>query len=546
MHPNQVNRRRFLGGIGGVAAATVVSGIRVPSVGAEAAAADDVCVVGPLDGVQRAHKAYKIRERAAKYERDLPLPAHPCNGDEGLFANRIGSFSKGLPHNDLGEVDPAAYDALLTALESGRHDDFEGIPLGGVRKLANPQAAYCFALEAPDSHHLDLPAAPAFASAERAGEMAEVYWQALTRDVAFVEYDTHALTRSAASDLSALSAFSGPKADGRVTTGTLFRGDTPGDLTGPYLSQFLWKDVPYGPTTVAQRYRGGAAGVDYATSYDDWLALQRGAGSGPSLLDDTSRYIRNGRDLGEWVHQDFPYQGFLNAALILLAIPGTTDSADPYRNSLTQGSFVTFGGAYILDLVARVAIAALKAAWYQKWLVHRTLRPEAYAGRVHNHLTGAASYPLHDDIVTVSAAPHEVFAVSGSHLLPLAYPEGSPTHPAYPAGHATIAGACATMLKACMNESAVMPSPVVASADGLTLHPYTGPDLTVGGELDKLAANISLGRDTAGVHYRTDGTRGMLLGEDLAIKLLTEMRATYNERFAGFSLTRFDGTTVTI
>jgi hypothetical protein len=43
---------------------------------------------------------------------------------------RIANFSKGLPHNELGEVDPAAYDALLVALASGDPADFEAIPRG--------------------------------------------------------------------------------------------------------------------------------------------------------------------------------------------------------------------------------------------------------------------------------------------------------------------------------------------------------------------------------------------------------------------------------
>lgn len=56
---------------------------------------------------------------------------------------------------------------------------------------------------------------------------------------------------------------------------------------------------------------------------------------------------------------------------------------------------MTFGGSHVLDLVARVANHAPKTAWYHKWLVHRRLRPEKAGGRIHNHLTGAADYPLH-------------------------------------------------------------------------------------------------------------------------------------------------------
>jgi hypothetical protein len=130
--------------------------------------------------------------------------------------------------------------------------------------------------------------------------------------------------------------------------------------------------------------------------------------------------------------------------------------------------------------------------------------------------------------------------------LPQAFPEGCPLHPAYPAGHAAIAGACVTVLKALFNESFVLPAPVVSDASGLSLLPYTGVPLTVRGELDKLAVNIAFGRNIAGVHYRTDGTEGLRLGEEAALSLLEDYSATYNESFAGFQLTRFDGTTVQI
>src|SRR5262249_2093614 len=123
------------------------------------------------------------------------------------------------------------------------------------------------------------------------------------------------------------------------------------------------------------------------------------------------------------------------------------------------------------------------------------------------------------------------------------YPEGCPQHPAYPAGHACIAGACVTVLKAFFNESFAIPNPVEASADGTTLNPYTGA-LTIGGELNKLAANVALGRDTAGRHWRTDGVEGLRLGEAVAISILRDEKTTFNEDFNGFSLTQFNGTTI--
>ena len=64
--------------------------------------------------------------------------------------------------------------------------------------------------------------------------------------------------------------------------------------------------------------------------------------------------------------------------------------------------------------------------------------------------------------------------------------------------------------------------------------------------MNKLAGNIAMGRDAAGVHWRSDGRGGLDLGEALALDYLAEMRPLWNERFDGFSVTRFDGTTVTV
>jgi hypothetical protein len=52
----------------------------------------------------------------------------------------------------------------------------------------------------------------------------------------------------------------------------------------------------------------------------------------------------------------------------------------------------------------------------------------------------------------------------------------------------------------------VIPNPVQPSDDGLSLVSYTGPALTVLGELNKVASNISNARGQAGVHWR--GARG--------------------------------------
>jgi PAP2 superfamily len=536
------SRRGFLGylgmspGLTGLAGAGLLGALQAPS----AFAAD-----GPLSPSERRHRAFVIRRDAAIFQRDRPEDPSMANGDEQLYPNRIANYSKGLPHNDLGEVDINAYNALIHALNSGRVSDFESIPLGGTAKPANPQSAYCFSMDGADAQAIPVAPAPAFSSAQMAAEIAENYWYAITRDVPFSQYVSNPLINQAAADLSKFSDYRGPKLNGQVTPDVIFRGDTPGDLTGPYISQFLLKTIPMGGAQLPQVYRTSVPGDDYMTSYADWLKVQKGGGAGSNVFDSASRYLRNNRDLAQYLLVDFSGQANIQTELLLESYGNPALSPNnPYLRSATQSGGITFGRQDNLVLVGR-GPESLRAAFCQKWLVHRRIRPEAFAGRIHNHVTGAAKYPIHSDILN-SAALKAVFSAHGTYLLPMPYPAGCPTHPSYPAAHSATVGAGVTMLKALFNESFVIPNPVVPSDDGLSLVPYTGAPLTVGGELNKLASNISLGRLAGGVHYRTDGTEGVKLGEAIALSILRDLATTYHEEFPGFTLTRFDGSTIAI
>jgi hypothetical protein len=502
-----------------------------------------------LTGTARADQALAIRMAAARGQRALPLPNHPDNGDEAAYATRIGNYSKGLPHNAVGEVDPTAYNALLGALATGTVAAIEAVPMGGGNKEANPLAAYTFTLEGADSFCMTCVPPPTFSSAWGAAEMAEMYWQALTHDIPFANYGTDTVIGAAAADLSRLSDFRGPMVGGQVTRETIFAFGLPGELTGPRLSQFLWRPVPYGAQTVPQRYPVAPA-REFLTTFADWLTVQRGqyvpAAPATPAGPPPTRYLTTGRDLATYLHADFTYQAYLNAGLILYALGTPLSASNPYRATKAQAGAITFGPHNLYELVGKVANTALKAAFYLKWLVHRRLRPEAFGGHVHAHELGMAHYPLHADLLSTSTVLAAVNRQTGSYLLPMPYPEGAPLHPSFPAAHTASAGACVTVLKAWFNEAAVLANPIIGSADGSSLLPYTGPALTVGGELNKLAANIGMGRAFGGVHWRSDNVEALRLGEAVAISLLHDEAQTYAEQFAGFSLTKFDGTTITI
>jgi len=489
----------------------------------------------------RAQVALRLRQSAALRQSRRPVAAMTANGDESNVPNLAACFSKGLPQNQFGEVEPTTYNALLKAIASGKHEDFESIHRGAGRKLNDPESAFAFHFEGGDSHTFEMPPAPAISSAEAAREAEELYWQALCRDIRFADYEKSPLIKQAAECLSSSPA-------------TVFRGPTKGDTDGPYVSQFLLRPIPYGSGKIDQRYRVPLAGSDFMTTASEWSQIQLGIPPWrEASYEGQPRYILNGRDLAEFVHYDYSFQAYLNAALILFDNGPHTilncnpfrSFSNPYRSSRVQDGFVTFGQAEVMDWLGRVTTAALKAAYCQKWMVHRRLRPEELGGLVHQTKTGLRKYPVNPALLD-SAAVNAVFTQTSSYVLPQAYPEGCPLHPSYPAGHAAIAGACSVVLKACFEESLLLPGSVIPTPDGHSLAPLPAYSPTVGDEVNKLAFNISMARNWAGIHYRSDATAGLRLGEDVAISVLEDLVCTYTETFKGFSFTRFDGSKIRI
>lgn len=554
--PKSPARRKFMSNIGAAGAVTVAASV----IGLEPLVATKRSQVeAAQDGSnQRANACAKLRRDSAQQGLQATPPnlQHPTNDDEALYPNKIASYSKGLPHNSHGIVDAAAFAQLVKALNTGSQADFNSIPMGGTRKLTNPQAGFAFDMQGIDGQALVQPPAPAFASREQAAEICENYWMALLRDIPFSDYPSNPIANAAAADLTGFgNDFKGPKVGNTVTTATLFRGLTPGDLMGPYLSQYFYLPCHYGANMIDQKIRTTVTGSDHMTDFAAWLAVQNGAATGPDIFDGTLRYMRNGRDIGQWVHVDVLFQAYFHAFLVIAGIGAPVDNGNPYVNNPTQDGFGTFGGPHIATLLCEVSTRALKAVWFQKWHVHRRLRPEVHAARVDRTLYHSAGYPVHTDILSSLQSVGRLggYMPAGNALLPMAFPEGSPTHPAYGAGHATVAGACVTILKAWFDESTRLVdlgvTPVEPNATGTALVPYAGPDagdLTIGGELNKVAANVALGRDIAGVHWRSDATESLKLGEQIAIGILSDQKACYNEAFNGFSLTKFDGTQITV
>lgn len=524
----------------------------------------------------------------------------------------IASFTKGLQHDlETGLLeDPAAFRAFVRAIDSGDARDYRDVPLGsrfhytpagGVRAWESASAGLSYDLQGPDAQALTMPPAPRLDSAELAAEMVELYGMALARDVPFADWATAKPIDEAVRELNAtrwhdaivsdrmLGLSPAAAARRRVqcfTPSSVFRGVGRGVADGPYLSQFLLLGnagiggtsgaptdgfVTYGANRIDLRVPVATPGIDYLIVWEPFVDVQNGADTRgtetyvPAADGTNTRFIATPRDLATYVHYDALYQAYLNACLWLLAEGVPFDGGLPYTapdEEDHQQGFATFGGPHLLSLVTEVATRALKAVRFQKFNVHRRLRPEAVGGLLDRlHLAPgplAPVAPLATEVAETLRRVADANAASQgddggaaavrSVLLPMAYPEGSPMHPSYGAGHATVAGACVTVLKGWFDAGhALGTTAYEATPDGRSLRevPTGGVALTVEGELNKLAANISIGRNWAGVHYYSDYIESIKLGEAVAIGILEEQKLTYGENWS-MTVPLTDGTTVRI
>ncbi len=511
--------------------------------------------------------AKAARDKATALAFRKKLPKQKTNGEENEYPT-IATFTKGLRHDDLGEVSKTVFKNYLKALKSENPAKMENLPVGD-KKLKNPLAGLTYDFIGLDARYFKMKPAPRIDSNENSAEMAELYWMALSRDINFTDYENSEIINQAASDLSSFIDYKGPKNFGSVVPSVAFRGSTAEDLVGPYISQFLYMDVPIGNPTLGgqsaqykliQKLQTTTAGNDHLTEYLRWLHRNSGGldNNVPSY-NNVARHIINGRDLATLVHIDIPFQYAVNAIYGILNMKVPYDNGNPYVTSTTMDSFVSYGYPYILNLASEVAMRASWAVWYQKWYVHRRFRPETFGGRIHNHLSGKATYSMIDTGIFNSSVIPKVFdynvsknfAGIGTYLLPQAYPEGSPLHPAYGSGHSAMIGAAITVIKAFFDDSAKFTTykqAVVPNSDGSALVPYTGSDaseMTIIGELNKLAYNIAIGRVWSGVHWRSDSTEGILLGEKVALQYLKFYGRMFKEKNT-FEITTFSGRKVRI
>jgi len=569
---SKLSRRNFVRGAATAAAITATIPLK-PLLGGPGSTAEASTI--NYEPNKRTNDSFIYRRNTALNNK-INVGELPDNGDRTRFTDFSALHSKALRHDALGVPNRLSYQSLIDALETDTDNNFlalqnviVGTPGGGPNsRLNGPATSFAFDLEGLDSHAFTIPPpAPGVATAQTATEQVEHYWAALLRDVPFTEYGSNPLVAEAVADLNSRSFIQGGGANQwprPVTAQNLFRAQVfagDGNVKGPYISQFMLQPTSFGSQPLDQKHNTFAPNQDFLTDFSSYQNVQNGGPSGNPIPDPTRRFIRNGRDLTAYTRVDVLYQGYFVAFLVLAGLGAPLTPGNPYIGSNTQKPFGTLGGPDAAGTLAEMATRALKASWCRKWIVDLRLRPEEYGALVEARRTGSTPVPqastaLHADVRTSAVLP-KILAKHGSHFLPQAYPEGSPTHPCYTGGHSTVAGACATAIKfffdgrqklrpllQAQGRDLVQPSP-----DGLSLVPYTGADrdqIDINGELSKVAFNVCFGHGVhAGIHFRSSNHWGVLLGEEVALSVLRDRAKSYTEPFT-INITKFDGTTATI
>jgi hypothetical protein len=365
-----------------------------------------------------------------------------------------------------------------------------------------------------------------------------------------------------------------------VTLENLFRGVCGAEPDeGPYLSGFLTlRRPPLFPSGcspgVASLIRAGVFAKfgtllevvqgrtieEFGVTLDEYARIQNAEIPRPYDCDHFTHtdVIRTGRHLGDYVHVDSAYEEYIRATDIITANNTTRSPNSPYVPSVypNEGDGPTLGPGDCWALVGAIRGEAERAAWTQKYLVARRARPEVMAALVHlaradpnhflrNHLSPSFFNPgpVDDLLELVKERNFELNGgVEKNFLLSQMYPEGSPAHPAWTSGHATIAGACVTVIKAIFHNLVEIQVPEFGGEK-------PNARSTIKCELDKVASNVAIGRSWGGVHYRSDGEHGILLGEQIAIEYLRNYIRTYAEEFRnfrGFQLIKRNGTPIAI
>ncbi|MBV2360021.1 bromoperoxidase [Thalassococcus sp. CAU 1522] len=434
---------------------------------------------------------------------------------------------------------------------------------------------------------LPQPPVPEFGPSELAAEMAELYALGLLRDVPFDRLDNpHHLVRvdditsftlhemlcelrslpfldrRATPDAGGapVSSLTGPggdsghrralrwNGDGQLTLRTAFRGGVAGILGAPRMSS-LWAmdNDRRKPCPMVERPAADAS----MSRWLKWVEHETGAGLClPGRVDARHCLPKTLGDLAQHVHSAHPARVFFNAALALLAEGAAFDLDLGAENGLARGRWTP---SRLLALMADAADRATRMALSRAGKAARLSRPGVIAARM-TVLLGREDLLASGTPPVLAAAAQELSCHAPNLLSWVARSQSgrsaprlfrdtaflpvdltrAPLNPWDAAAHGVVAGALATLVKAVFDTMRPTHLRMVAA---------NGPSTDITQEIDRLAAQIALGRSASAAYFGAESHQDLRLGEAIAMQVMRESFEADNEQ-AGLAFTDFDGKAV--
>lgn len=472
-------------------------------------------------------------EQVKHKQRSKKSAPNQCSNPNINKCQPYAIYSKGLCHNENGFVDICLFNQYYCALVKKSISKLNCIPHNDILQC-DPISAWSYDEPEVDScEKLPLIDSPKYAT-----NLIELYAMAYSRDVPFCNYASDVKISKAIEYLKELSY---TKCLPCLFPQTIFKGTGCGVNYGPYISQFLYSDFLDGNTLLEQKYTFYEP-EDFMKTLVDTVSVQNGIVNEELVELLSNKYITNGRELAYYVKMFEPFQIAQRTVSVLNALNVPQNKCLPCNNS--NSPFVNYGFADVISSLGAIIRPSLLAAWCFK---NRTLfvRPEVgslIVERTRLDIQSGDNPKISEEILN-NPILAEFLTINGNHLLPQVYPEGSPLTPAFPSYYGVLAGAIITVLKFFFDCSVIL---------NLYKPDETGSNLVDSGlesdvysELNKLAANLALGRSWAGINYRFSGKLGIQLGEKIALCYLQKHVQNYPQTVKVY-IKLYDGHVATV
>lgn len=496
-----------------------------------------------------------------------------------------GVYSKGFvghtgPNGISIGPNPTLYGKFIEAMKT-RNQTLLNQVYDSSSKLVDAHCVFDVELEGKYKSSFVIPPAPSMTSITAAAEILEVYVMALLRNYNFHILDPECIfyddiPMEAKNYLNTLIGhlnhpgvkghlpYQQVDSNGNITADTLFRGIARGDVIGPYVSQFFYYETAIGNLKLEQKYQcldiseNTISDISNSRYYfgktEQYFNELWNGGLKSSALQTKTKYMTTLLDLMMYINRDQIWEAiFVTTSMFLsrgIPIGFHTKSRSP-----GYARFINLGPVDLYTLMMKATKLAMSATWVWKWSQLRP-RPEEMAYQIHlakkytsSDLSGSMIHfpsELLNNPILEEIAKYN----NGKYLMPLGYSQGSPFHPSYPGGHATIAGAMVTIMKAWFNCDCLIPAVVPdLTGDNLVMYKLKNNSgtqyLRIEDELDKIVTNCSHSRNMAGIHYRSDTEVGISIGEQAAISVLQDEVNKYSDEIA-FRFRKRSGEVVTI